>query len=92
MYQIQLSANPGVPASTRNSLAIVLRRTDPASTGTPRVRVVQRLIGPGVRVATGVIPLGELDRRALADARLDILHVTADAPLGRAATVERAIP
>ena len=81
-----------VPASTRNSLAIVLRRTDPASTGTPRVRVVQRLIGPGVRVATGVIPLGELDRRALADARLDILHVTADAPLGRAATVERAIP
>ena len=40
-------------------------------------------------MATGVIPLGELDRRALADARLDILHVTADAPLGRAATVER---
>jgi hypothetical protein len=70
----------------------VLRRTNATSVGggEPRVRVVQRLIGAGVASGTGVIPLGELDRRALGEGRLGILHVTADAPLGRAATVERA--
>ena len=81
-----------IPATTTNSQAIVLQRTDAASAGAaPRARVIQRLIGPGVHSATGVIPLGELDRRALVDGRLGILHVTSDAPLGRAATVERAV-
>jgi hypothetical protein len=79
--------------STRSSQAIVLRRTDAAGAGvsTPRVRVVQRLIGPGLAVSSGVIPLGELDRRALGDGRLGILHVTSEIPLGRAAIVERAL-
>jgi Asp-tRNA(Asn)/Glu-tRNA(Gln) amidotransferase A subunit family amidase len=81
-----------VPAtSTRNSQAIVLRRTDVSSAAgsAPRVRVVHRLIGPGLASATGVMPLGELDRRALDDGRLGILHVTSDAPLGRTAAVAR---
>jgi hypothetical protein len=80
-----------VPAtSVRTSQAIVLRRTDAAGTGgsTPRVRVVQRLIGPGLASTSGVIPLGELDRRALGEGRLGILHVTAADPLGRAGGVE----
>jgi len=80
-----------IPAtSMRGSQALVLRRTDapPAGGGEPRQRVVQRLIGPGVTSANGMIPLGELDRRALGDGRLGILHVTTDAPLGRAAAVE----
>jgi Asp-tRNA(Asn)/Glu-tRNA(Gln) amidotransferase A subunit family amidase len=88
----ELHYTVSVPATAGNSQAIVLRRSDPAGTGTSRVRVVQRLIGPGVRSTTGVIPLGELDRRALTDGRLSILHVTSDAPLGRAAIVERAGP
>ena len=79
--------------ATRASQAVVLRRTDGMSTGVgaPRVRVVQRLIGPGLASTTGVIPLGELDRRALGEGRLGILHVTTEAPLGRAAVVERAV-
>jgi hypothetical protein len=86
----ELHYTVSMPATARNSQAIVLRRTDAAGAGTSRVRVVQRLIGPGLATATGVITLGELDRRALADGRLGILHVTSEAPLGRAATVERA--
>jgi hypothetical protein len=81
-----------IPASAmRGSQAVVLRRTDATGTGggAPRVRVVQRLVGPGVAAASGVIPLGELDRRALGDGRLAILHVTVEAPLGRAASVVR---
>ena len=81
-----------IPTSAmRGSQAVVLRRTDATGTagGAPRVRVVQRLVGPGVASASGVIPLTELDRRALGDGRLGILHVTTDAPLGRAAKVER---
>src|SRR5688572_23518901 len=84
-----------IPASARRgSQAVVLRRTDATGTGggVPRVRVVQRLVGPGVASASGVFPLGELDRRALSDGRLGILHVTADAPHGRAAAVERSQP
>jgi hypothetical protein len=79
--------------STRGSQAIVLRRTDAGGDGvsTPRVRVVHRLIGPGLALSSGVIPLGELDRRALGDGRLGILHVTSEMPLGRAATVGRAV-
>jgi Asp-tRNA(Asn)/Glu-tRNA(Gln) amidotransferase A subunit family amidase len=83
-----------IPAtSARASQAIVLRRTDVASSGgtAPRVRVVHRLIGPGLASTTGVIPLGELDRRALGEGRLGILHVTSDAPLGRVAAMERAV-
>ena len=83
-----------LPATAmRGSQAVVLRRTDAATAGVsePRVRVVHRLIGPGRASVTGVIPLGELDRRALGDGRLGILHVTSDAPLGRAAPVERAV-
>ena len=80
-------------ASVRGSHAIVLRRTDAARAGAsePRVRVVHRLVGPGMSSASGVIPLGELDRRALGDGRLGILHVTSDAPLGRSAVVERTV-
>jgi amidase len=80
-------------ASMRASQAIVLRRTDAATPGSPapRVRVVHRLIGPGLSSVTGVIPLGELDRRALGEGRLGILHVTTEAPLGRAAPVDRAV-
>ena len=78
--------------AVNGSQAVVLRRTDAigAGAGAPRVRVMHRLIGPGVSAASGVIPLGELDRRALGEGRLSLLHVTADAPLGRAAPVERA--
>jgi amidase len=77
--------------SMRSSQAIVLRRTDAAGAGVsaPRVRVVQRLIGPGLALSSGVISLSELDRRALGDGRLAILHVTSEMPLGRAAIVER---
>ncbi|HZI29827.1 MAG TPA: amidase family protein [Gemmatimonadaceae bacterium] len=79
--------------SMRSSQAIALRRTDAAGAGVsaPRVRVVQRLIGPGLALSSGVIPLGELDRRALGDGRLGIVHVTSETPLGRAATVERTL-
>jgi amidase len=81
------------PTSVRGSHAIVLRRTDAAGveTSAPRVRVVQRLIGPGLSSASGVISLGELDRRALGDGRLGVLHVTSEAPLGRAGIVERVV-
>jgi Asp-tRNA(Asn)/Glu-tRNA(Gln) amidotransferase A subunit family amidase len=82
-----------MPASVqRGSQAVVLRRTDASGTagGAPRVRVVQRLVGAGLAADSGVIPLGELDRRALGEGRLGILHVTVDAPLGRAAAVARA--
>lgn len=86
-YEISVPA-----AALRGSQAVVLRRTDAAGASgvAPRVRVVQRLLGPGVASVSGVIPLGELDRRALGDGRLGILHVTADAPLGHAAPVEPA--
>ncbi len=86
-YEVTILAS-----AMRGSQAVVLRRTDATGVGggAPRVRVVQRLVGPGVTSASGVIPLGELDRRALGAGRLGILHVTADAPLGRAAPVERA--
>ena len=85
----ELHYTVAIPAtSRRSSQAIVLRRTDAATgAGDPRVRVVQRLIGPGLASATGVIPLGELDRRALGEGRLGILHVTSDAPLGRTARI-----
>jgi hypothetical protein len=85
-YDITIAAS-----AMRGSQAVVLRRTDAIGTGggAPRVRVVQRLVGPGVASVSGVIPLGELDRRALGEGRLGILHVTTDAPHGRAATVER---
>jgi hypothetical protein len=52
-----------------------------------RTRVVHRLAAPGVARASGVITLAELDRRALGEGRLGVLHVTADTPLGQAATV-----
>jgi Asp-tRNA(Asn)/Glu-tRNA(Gln) amidotransferase A subunit family amidase len=83
-----------VPASAiRESQAVVLRRTDATGVGggSPRMRVVQRLLGAGVASASGVIPLAELDRRALGDGRLGILHVTTARPLGSAAAVERAV-
>jgi amidase len=81
------------PKAIRGSQAVVLRRTDEARAGVlePRERVVQRLIGPGLASASGVMPLGELDRRALGEGRLGILHVTTEAPLGRAAAVDRAV-
>ena len=88
----ELTYDVTIPVSaTRGSQAVVLRRTDATGVGavTPRVRVVHRLAGPGVASASGVIPLGELDRRALGDGRLGILHVTVEAPHGRASTVER---
>jgi hypothetical protein len=81
-----------VPAAAiRESQAIVLRRTDAtASAGNPpRVRVVQRLLGAGMASDSGVITLGELDRRALGDGRLGIMHVTSATPLGVAATLVR---
>jgi hypothetical protein len=81
--------------SQRGSQAVVLRRTDaggPAAVGVAnRIRVVQRLVRAGASADSGVITLGELDRRALIDGRLGILHVTTDAPLGRAATLERLV-
>jgi len=78
------------PSATSGSQAVVLRRTDAAGTGggAPRVRVVHRLVGAGVASATGVIPLGDLDRRALGEGRLGILHVTTETPLGRAARID----
>jgi hypothetical protein len=73
--------------------ALVLRRTDAIGVagGEARMRVVQRLVGAGVASATGMIPLSELDRRALGEGRLGILHVTAEAPLGRLGVLERAM-
>ena len=89
-FRNELHYEVTVPASARtSSQAVVLRRTDATSSGAARVRVVHRLVGPGVASASGVIPLGELDRRALGEGRLGILHVTTDAPLGRAASVVR---
>lgn len=87
-YQVTVAAT-----AARESQAVVLRRTDAsgAAGGDPRVRVVQRLSGPGVASVSGAITLGELDRRALGEGRLAILHVTADAPLGRAAPLQRAV-
>jgi hypothetical protein len=80
-----------MPASAqRGSQAVVLRRTDASGTavGAPRMRVVQRLVGAGIAADSGVIQLGELDRRALGEGRLGILHVTTEAPLGRAARID----
>lgn len=90
----ELHYDVAIPVSAlRGSQAVVLRRTDATGVrnGEPRVRVVQRLVGAGLP-GSGLIPLGELDRRALAEGRLGILHVTADAPLGRSAGVVRAVP
>ena len=81
-----------VPAAAiRGSQAIVLRRIDATASGgtTPRVRVLQRLLGAGIASDSGVIMLGELDRRALGEGRLGILHVTSTTPLGVAATLVR---
>ena len=81
-----------MPATVRRgSQAVVLRRTDATviAGSAPRIRVIQRLVGAGLAADSGVISLGELDRRALGEGRLGILHVTADAPLGRAAAVVR---
>jgi hypothetical protein len=80
-------------AAVRGSQALVLRRTDAIGVagGEARMRVVQRLVGAGVASATGMIPLSELDRRALGEGRLGILHVTAEAPLGRLGVLERAM-
>ena len=91
-FRSELHYEVTIPAlSLRGSQAVVLRRTDASGVGgaEPRVRVVHRLAGPGVGSVSGVIPLGELDRRALGEGRLGILHVTTDAPLGRAAPVVR---
>jgi hypothetical protein len=78
------------PTSARTSQAVALQRTDSVG-GSKRTRVIQRLAGPGLATATGVIPLSELDRRALIEGRLGILHVTTDTPLGHSAPVQRAI-
>jgi amidase len=79
-------------AELPSSQAVVLRRTDAAGVagGERRVRVVQRLLGAGVLGGSGTIHLSELDRRALGEGRLSILHVTSATPLGVAATVVRA--
>src|SRR5688572_15517921 len=78
-------------AAIGGSQAIVLRRTDGTALGgnPPRVRVVQRLLGPGMASDSGVITLGELDRRALGEGRLGILDVTSVTPLGRPASLVR---
>jgi amidase len=77
------------PSAQRGSQAVVLRRIDATGIGgsAPRLRVVQRLVGAGIAADSGVIQLGELDRRALGEGRLGILHVTTDVPLGRAARI-----
>jgi Asp-tRNA(Asn)/Glu-tRNA(Gln) amidotransferase A subunit family amidase len=83
-----------LPAPAVNgSQAVVLRRADAvgAGVGAPRVRVVHRLVGPGLTSASGVIPLGELDRRALGAGRLSLLHVSTAVPLGSAGVLE-AVP
>jgi amidase len=89
----ELHYTVAIPMSVQGrSQAVVLRRTDATAVGgsAPRTRVVHRLVGPGLSSASGVIPLGELDRRALAAGRLDIVHMTTDTPLGRIAPVRTA--
>lgn len=70
---------PGIDDVT----AVVLRRRNerggpmsPAGT----TRVISRLLGPGVRTASGVLPLNETERRALLDGRMTL------AMYGRAST------
>lgn len=56
-------------------LAVVLRRTNADSTATVPAqsrRVMARLLGPGMRVASGTMPLSGIERRALLDGRLSL--------------------
>ncbi|HEX9562666.1 MAG TPA: amidase family protein [Gemmatimonadaceae bacterium] len=87
-YEVTVTAS-----AARGSQAVVLRRADPAGDGGTgvRVRVVHRFAGTGATSATGVIHLGELDRRALIEGRLSLLHVSTESPLGSAGAVE-AVP
>jgi Asp-tRNA(Asn)/Glu-tRNA(Gln) amidotransferase A subunit family amidase len=81
-YDVRLAAT-----AVRGTQAVVLRRSERDTTGTTRTRVVYRLAAPGVARASGVITLAELDRRALGEGRLGVLHVTTATPLGQAAAV-----
>ena len=60
--------------------ALVLRRKDPDN----RVRVVQRLSGPGVLPAAGMVTLSASDRRALAEGRLSLRLLMSDGASGEA--------
>lgn len=79
-----------VPQSqVARSQGVVLRRAD-ATSG--RRRIGQRLLGPGMVAASGVLPLADVDRRALAEGRLALVQVTVDAPLGVEGVVRPATP
>ncbi len=74
-----------VAAAAARSQGVVLRRTDAAQVAAEtraRRRVIHQLAGPGMAVASGVLHLGDADRRALSEGRLWMVHVTSDAPLG----------
>lgn len=64
-------------ASPASVQAVVLRRVDGDATGggaTPS-RVVARLLGPGMRTDSGVVPLNGIERRAFREGRLRLsLH------------------
>ena len=71
------------------SQGVVLRYADSTN---GRRRIGQRLLGPGMAAASGVLPLTDLDRRALAEGRLALVQVTVDAPLGVESIVRRVAP
>ena len=55
--------------------AVVLRRTNATATATipaQSTRVIARLLGPGMRTASGTLPLSHIERQALADGRLSL--------------------
>ncbi|MGH7696348.1 MAG: hypothetical protein ACRENH_15290, partial [Gemmatimonadaceae bacterium] len=86
-YDVNVAA-----AAVARSQGVVLRRTDAAQLAAEartRRRVVQRLAGPGMAVASGVFHLGDADRRALSEGRLWLVHVTSDAPLGLDGPLQR---
>jgi hypothetical protein len=58
----------GVASSTSGAAPTVARMTIPDSS----TRVVARLLGPGARTASGVLPLTRADREAFAASRLSL--------------------
>lgn len=73
----------GPASGTAGSAPAIARMTIPNSAQ----RVVARLMGPGVRSATGALPLTYADRIAFAEGRLSIAVL----PAGRGSLVERVV-
>ncbi len=67
-------------ASPASVQAVVLRRIDGNATaaGATPSRVVARLLGPGMRTDSGIVPLNGIERRALREGRLRLSLHTMD--------------